>query len=156
MYQANGIPLYFGLLSLAASAFVHLMIMSGIIALAAPAVFGARAVTQPFLYAGKLALFTAASLGVAGAAGLLVKNQAKLTMYCQIVFLPSILLSGIMFPADLLPGALEMFGRLFPAAWGYRLLAGAETGGTAALVLTGICLLAAALCVFLLKRIGTE
>ena len=30
MYQANGIPLYFGLLSLAASAFVHLMIMSGI------------------------------------------------------------------------------------------------------------------------------
>ena len=156
MYQANGIPLYFGLLSLAASAFVHLMIMSGIIALAAPAVFGARAVTQPFLYAGKLALFTAASLGVAGAAGLLVKNQAKLTMYCQIVFLPSILLSGIMFPADLLPGALEMFGRLFPAAWGYRLLAGAETGGTAALVLTGICLLAAALCGFLLKRIGTE
>ena len=64
--------------------------------------------TQPFLYAGKLALFTAASLGVAGAAGLLVKNQAKLTMYCQIVFLPSILLSGIMFlEADLLPGALE-------------------------------------------------
>ena len=54
--------------------------------------------------------------------GLTIKNQAKLTMTAQLVFLPSIMLSGIMFPMDLLPGFLETAGRIFPASWGYRLM----------------------------------
>jgi len=54
--------------------------------------------------------------------GLAVKNQAKLTMYSQVVFLPSIMLSGIMFSAELLPNFLESIGKLFPATWGYTLL----------------------------------
>ena len=52
--------------------------------------------------------------------GLAAKSQAKLTMAAQLVFLPSIMLSGIMFPASLLPGPLEGAGRIFPAFWGYR------------------------------------
>ena len=48
--------------------------------------------------------------------GLLVKEQAKLTMVCQIAFLPSILLSGILFPANLLPEFLQEAGKIFPAS----------------------------------------
>ena len=59
---------------------------------------------------------------------MLEKNQAKLTMLCQAAFLPSILLSGIMFPSNLLPGILEKLGKLFPAAWGYLLLTENESG----------------------------
>ena len=54
--------------------------------------------------------------------GLIIKNQAKLTMIAQLVFLPSIMLSGIMFPIDLLPDFLKMTGRIFPASCGYRLM----------------------------------
>ena len=43
-------------------------------------------------------------------------------MIAQLVFLPSIMLSGIMFPSNLLPGFLQAIGRLFPASWGYRLM----------------------------------
>ena len=43
-------------------------------------------------------------------------------MIAQLVFLPSILLSGIMFPIDLLPDFLEAIGRIFRASWGYRLM----------------------------------
>ncbi len=43
-------------------------------------------------------------------------------MIAQLVFLPSIMLSGIMFPIDLLPDFLETVGRVFPASWGYRLM----------------------------------
>lgn len=43
-------------------------------------------------------------------------------MIAQLVFLPSIMLSGIMFPAGLLPDFLETIGRIFPASWGYRLM----------------------------------
>ena len=45
-----------------------------------------------------------------------------LTMYSQALFLPSIMLSGIMFSTKLLPNTLETIGFLFPATWGYRLL----------------------------------
>lgn len=32
------------------------------------------------------------------------------------------MLSGIMFPIDLLPDFFEAIGRIFPASWGYRLM----------------------------------
>lgn len=43
-------------------------------------------------------------------------------MIAQLVFLPSIMLSGIMFPIELLPDSLEAIGPIFPASWGYRLI----------------------------------
>lgn len=45
-------------------------------------------------------------------------------MISQLFFLPSIMLSGILFPIDLLPRFFEMLGKLFPAAWGYALVVG--------------------------------
>ena len=54
--------------------------------------------------------------------GVAVRDQAKLTMFSQLVFLPSILLSGIMFPSELLPGILGAAGRIFPASWGFCLM----------------------------------
>ena len=79
---------------------------------------------------------------------------AKLTMLCQIAFLPSILLSGIMFPSSLLPGFLEKLGKVFPAAWGYALLSekGADIGEILPL---GIIFGGAALvCAVLLRRMS--
>jgi ABC-2 type transport system permease protein len=35
----------------------------------------------------------------------------------MVVFLPSLLLSGIMFPASMLPSALNWVGRVFPATF---------------------------------------
>ena len=153
MYQANGVPLYLGVVSVFLSALVHLTIMSAIICAAAPIAFGAAVPADLPAYFAGLMLFTAASLGVGCALGLAVKSQSKLTMLAQLLFLPSIMLSGIMFPAELLPGALQGAGRLFPAAWGYRLM---QDGG---LVLAHLWPLAAVLaggagaCALLLKRL---
>lgn len=122
MYIANGIPLYFGVITLVVSAFIHLMIMSIIIFALAPIIFHATIPSNIPLYFITLALFVIVSLAIACVLGLVVKNQAKLTMYSQVVFLPSIMLSGIMFPAERLPNLLESMGKLFPATWGYTLL----------------------------------
>ena len=43
-------------------------------------------------------------------------------MLAQILFFPSIMLSGIMFPISLLPDFLQVIGHVFPAYWGYRLM----------------------------------
>lgn len=77
---------------------------------------------KPDLYFLSLTIFLAVSVTVGCVLGLLVKNQSKLTMISQIVFLPSIMLSGIMFSSDLLPYALKIIGKFFPASWGYSLM----------------------------------
>lgn len=154
MYQANGAPLWYGLITLTVSAFIHLLIMSGIILAAAPVMFHAEVPSGLLLYFVKLSLFIIASLGIAGVLGMLEKNQAKLTMLCQAAFLPSILLSGIMFPSNLLPGILEKLGKLFPAAWGYLLLTENESGMGEVFPL-GIIFGAAVLaCAILMRRMG--
>lgn len=154
MYQANGAPLWYGLITLTVSAFIHLLIMSGIILAAAPVMFHAEVPSGRLFYFVKLSLFIIASLGIAGVLGMLEKNQAKLTMLCQAAFLPSILLSGIMFPSNLLPGILEKLGKLFPAAWGYLLLTENESGMGEVFPL-GIIFGAAVLaCWILMRRMG--
>jgi ABC-2 type transport system permease protein len=43
-------------------------------------------------------------------------------MYSQIIFLPSMLFSGIMFPSEMLPDFLKVVGLFLPATHGMRLL----------------------------------
>ena len=96
------------------SAFVHLMISCAIILLLAPILFEATLPVQlPFFFLA-LAIYILVSLSIGSILGLVVKNQAKLTMIAQLVFLPSIMLSGIMFPIDLLPDFLESIGVFSP------------------------------------------
>lgn len=122
VYKANGVPIYLGLVTMFLSAFVHLMITCVVIMVLAPILFGATLPTQlPFFFLS-LAVYIVVSLSIGSVIGLAVKNQAKQTMIAQLVFLPSIMLSGIMFPGDFLPDFLETIGLIFPASWGYRLM----------------------------------
>ena len=122
VYKANGVPLYSGLVTMFLSAFLHLMISCVIILLLAPILFDAALPVQLPFFFFSLAIYIMVSLSIGSILGLIVKNQAKLTMIAQLVFLPSIMLSGIMFPSELLPDFLETLGRIFPASWGYRLM----------------------------------
>ena len=122
VYKANGVPIYLGLVTMYLSAFVHLMITCIVIVLLAPVLFEATLPTQLLFFFLALAIYIIVSLSIGSVLGLMVKNQAKLTMIAQLVFLPSIMLSGIMFPIDLLPDFLEAIGHIFPAFWGYRLM----------------------------------
>jgi len=153
VYKANGVPLYLGLVSMFLSAFIHLLIMSAIIYLVAPIAFDATLPASLPLYFGSLAIFIVVSLSIGSVLGLSIKNQAKLTMISQVIFLPSIMLSGIMFSVDLLPQIFEIVGKLFPATWGYKLMMdeGFCFGNMCPLVT--IFLAAAILCGFILKRL---
>lgn len=122
IYRANGVPLSSGLVAMFLSAFLHLVTVSLVILLLSPVVFGAERPAEISEYIAALLLFTAASLGIGCVLGLAVKNQARQTMIAQIIFLPSIMLSGIMVPASLLPRFLRQLGKIFPATWGYRMM----------------------------------
>lgn len=156
MYKANGVPLYLGLLSMFISSFIHLFIMSIIIYISAPIAFDAAPPEHPLVYFVSLAIFISVSLSVGCILGLLLKNQGKLTMISQLIFLPSIMLSGIMFPVDLLPKALENAGKTLPASWGYRSMIDNGFLLENLWPLLAIFVVAAALCSFLLNRQKSE
>ena len=122
IYNANGVPIYLGLVTMVLSAFVHLMMTCIVILLLAPILFKASLPTQLPIFLLSLTIYIIVSLSIGSSLGLTLKNQAKLTMIAQLVFLPSIMLSGIMFPISLLPDFLQVIGHVFPAYWGYRLM----------------------------------
>ncbi len=121
-YYVGGIPLWTVAASNFISAFIHLLCMSIIILIIAPIAFKAEVPFNLGVYFTGLFLMLGASLSVGTLLGLLVKSISKLTMVSQLVFLPSVMLSGIMFPEELLPKALQYAGIIFPAKWGYRLM----------------------------------
>lgn len=122
IYKANGVPIHLGLVTMVFSAFVHLIMTCIVILLLAPILFKSSLPSQFPLFFLALAIYIFVSLSIGSILGLTVNNQAKLTMIAQLIFLPSIMLSGIMFPITLLPDFLQAIGRLFPASWGYRLM----------------------------------
>ena len=123
VYKANGVPLYLGLVLTNISAYIHLFIMSILLYITAPFFFHAEIPEHTGIYFAILTIFIAVSLCIASIIGLAIKDQAKTSMISIIVFLPSVMLSGIMFPIELLPKAFERIGKVFPASWGYKLMA---------------------------------
>lgn len=153
VYKANGVPLYLGLALTNISACIHLFLMSIILYIAAPLVFDAEIPENPGMYFISLAIFIAVSLSIASIIGLAVKDQAKTSMVSIIIFLPSIMLSGIMFPIDLLPKAFEMVGKIFPASWGYKVMADSTFQLENLLPLIVILILAICVCGILLRKV---
>lgn len=154
VYQANGVPLYLGLALTNISAFLHLFLMSLLLYLAAPPIFHAETPEHPGIYFVSLAVFIAVSLSVASVIGLAVKDQAKTSLFSILVFLPSTMLSGIMFPIELLPKAFETVGKIFPAAWGYRMMSENALRLENLLPLSLLFLSGIFICGILLRKVG--
>lgn len=155
-YQANGVPLSLGLFLTNISAFIHLLMMSGVLYIVAPFAFDAKLPANPAAHFAGLAVLITVSLSIASIIGLAVKDPANTSMFSILLFLPSIMLSGIMFPAGLLPKAFAIAGKLFPAVWGYAMLTeGAFTMRTLG-PLAAILFVSVILCAALLKKIQTR
>lgn len=121
-YKVGGIPLWVIAVNNFISAFIHLMIMSTVIFFVAPVAFGAKIPLNVPLFFLSLALFTVVCLALGTLLGLFLKSAVKLTLVSQSIFLPSLMLSGIMFPVNLLPKALRYAGKIFPATWGFEMM----------------------------------
>lgn len=155
-YQANGVPLQLGLILTNISAFIHLLIMSTILYVIALFAFDAKPPENPGMHFLGVIVLIIVSLSIASVIGLGVKNTTDVPMVSILVFLPSIMLSGIMFQIDLLPKAFAIVGKLFPATWGYaQLIDGAFTTDTI-LPLSIIFIVAIVLCGVLLKKLQTR
>jgi ABC-2 type transport system permease protein len=121
-YKASNIPLSMPAISNFISAFINLFIVSLIIFFIAPMAFDAPMPSNIPLYFLTLIIFIIVSLSIGTLLGLLVKSPSKITMFSQLIFLPSLMLSGIMFPTNMLPKSFEAAGKIFPATHAMKIM----------------------------------
>lgn len=126
VFRANGVPLATGVAAQFLSSFLHIFIACALIFALAPPVFGAALPANLPLFLCSLAALLCVMLAVGCVLGLLIRTQAKQTMAAMLLFLPSVMLSGIMFPASMLPGFMQYISWLFPATIGFAAMTAFE------------------------------
>ncbi|MFT8363146.1 MAG: ABC transporter permease [Sporolactobacillus sp.] len=160
-FKVSGVPASAVLMVQAISAFLHLLVASLIIYFVAPSAFHATWPKVPLAYFSVLVilLFTSIFLGLF--IGVIAKNASIASMLAMIIFLPSLLLSGMMFPTSLLPKILQSAGRAFPATYAlqafdgfaYRMKTTLSSGESLAIV-AGIGFVLAMATLFSFNRLG--
>lgn len=152
-YKAAGIPPWSYLLSNIMLAFGHMMLVCLIIVLIAPPIFGTAGIRDLPVFWGAVALAALSSCAAGTLLASLVKKQTMITMVGILVFLPSIMFTGIMFPSSLLPEAMRNIGGVLPAALAQKMISGDEPQFYA-LVMSGIAVGAFLLAIWIFRRAG--
>jgi len=100
------------------------LIQSSIILLAARWLFGVPFVGSVALLYGVALLFICANLTVGITLSSLARNQLQAMQLTFFYFLPSILLSGFMFPFEGMPGSAQAIGSVIPTTYFMRAVRG--------------------------------
>lgn len=116
-FKIGGVPAVNILSVPTLTTFVHVMVVTVIILATATPLFGAPA---PANWGWFVVITLATILAFAGLGVLLgvVSSSSRATLlWSQLIFLPSMLLSGLMMPFNMLPAQAQTFARLFPATY---------------------------------------
>ncbi|WP_411675990.1 ABC transporter permease [Caproicibacter sp.] len=116
-FRVNGIPTSAVLSVHSVSTFLHLFLVSCVIYVLSPVLFHSQVPQSPPLYFAAAAAFLFASVGVGMLIGSCARGQSQATVISMLVFMPSILFSGIMFPSSMLPEPFLWLGRIIPATY---------------------------------------
>lgn len=160
-YRVYGIPGWAVLFIQSVSAFLHLLVVSIIIFVTAPLFFGASYPQSFIAYFLSLFILLFASVMLGLFIGVAARSQPIATMLSQAIFLPTMMLGGIMFPASMLPEPLRALGRILPATYIMQAFSGlafrlpTDIDATLSLLITaGIGVVAAGLTVVRFRTIG--
>lgn len=123
-YRINGVPALSILIIPGLSVLLHLIVVSAIITIASPLFFeGPLPVNWlGFLLAFLLIAVACASLSLL--IGVISTSTQMTVLWAQLIFLPSMILGGLMMPSSILPAGLARIGMLLPTTYGMRVFAG--------------------------------
>ncbi len=114
-YKINGVPAISILTIPALTTISHMVVVAVIITATAPLLFGAP---PPINWPGFVLFFLLAAFAHAGL-GMLISvissSTRAVVLWSQLIFLPSMLIGGLMIPYSMLPGALGKVSLLLPA-----------------------------------------
>ena len=116
-FKINGVPVLSIVTIPVLSSFVHIILISIIITATAGPLFGGGIPTNWgwFVIILILSAFTFASLGML--IGVVSPNSRAIVLLSQVIFLPSMLLGGLMIPTSMLPPALYRVAMILPTTY---------------------------------------
>jgi ABC-2 type transport system permease protein len=127
-YRINGVPSFHILAVPALSTGIHLTLVSLLVTVTAPILFAAP---LPASLPG-LALTLAATYFACSGLGLLIgvisANTQMTVLWSQLIFLPSMLIGGLMVPSDILPDGFQKMGQLLPTTHAMQAFRGLAMG----------------------------
>lgn len=115
-FKINGVPAASILAIPAVTTALHALIVSAIIALTAPKLFHGAPPSDWGVFAAITVLlaFTCSALGAL--IGVVSANTQATVLWSQAIFLPSMLIGGLMMPLSLLPASIRPLSALLPTA----------------------------------------
>ncbi|MEN8173358.1 MAG: ABC transporter permease [Chloroflexota bacterium] len=114
-YKIAGVPTFSILLISIMTTMVHLAIMGLIIASTAPLLFDAPSPVNWINFTVVFISLAFASAGLGVLIGVISSSSRITVLWSQAVFLPSMLIGGLMFPFSLLPTAAQKIALMLPA-----------------------------------------
>jgi len=130
-YKINGVPAMSILAVPVLTSMLHALVVTILIALTAPALFDGVA---PVNWAGFFLVFLVSAFALAGVGALIgvVSTSSRMTvLLSQLVFLPSMILGGLMLPSSLLTGVLGKVALILPTTYAMDAFAGLAMGNGA-------------------------
>jgi ABC-2 type transport system permease protein len=127
-YKINGVPAFSILAIPALTTFLHAILASAIITATAPLFFDAiLPESWPyFILVSLVTTFACAGLGVL--IGVISPNSRMTVLWSQLIFVPSMLLGGLMMPYSFLPQAAGKIAQLLPATHSVNAIQGLAYG----------------------------
>lgn len=129
-YKINGIPAFSILIIPALTTILHLIIVTAIIVISAPLLFDAPIPVNWAYFTLTFFALAFACSGIAILIGVISASSRVTVLYSQLVFLPSMLLGGLMIPYSMLPTAAAQASQLLPATHAMNAMRGLVMGGS--------------------------
>lgn len=115
-FKINGVPAIAILSMPALSSIFHVFIVAIIIAVTATPFFGGVAPLDWLTFAGVTVVAVFAFGAIGALIGVIAKDARSTVLISQLIFLPSMLLGGLMMPLDLLPASVAKVAGMLPPA----------------------------------------
>ena len=131
-YKINGVPAISILVIPALTTILHLLIVTIIITATAPVLFHAPLPVNWLNFALIVIGMAAACAGLSVLIGVVSPSSRMTVLWSQLVFVPSMLLGGMMVPYSMLPAAAGKFAQLLPATQAMNAFNGLAMGQAAA------------------------
>ena len=130
-YKINGIPSISILTIPALTTILHLVIVAVLITVTAPVFFDAPLPVHWLNYALIFVAMAFACAGLSVLIGVVSPSSRMTVLWSQLVFVPSMLLGGLMLPYSMLPDVARRFAQLLPATQAMNAFNGLAMGKVA-------------------------
>ncbi len=128
-YKIHGIPELAILIIPALTTILHTIVVAVLIVLTAPLLFQAVLPANWLSFVLSFFLMAFASAGIGLLIGVVSPSSRATILLAQALFLPSMMIGGLMFPAHMLPDALRTVALLLPSTHAVNILGGWTPGG---------------------------